>query len=220
MKRNGCAVQLFISLAYVIICLLTAFVIYRFGTLIIDPLIPDADAAEVAAPTTTGTTEGTKVVGEFVGEPAKVEAEVVGAVTIPAEPTPELPRPTIGEVDAEAEENRLIEEALLARSHKIEDCLITYYCCEKYPHICGTGDGLTALGGEVLPGVSCAVPPGIPLGSTIMIDWGDGEIEYRRADDRGDAVNGNHIDLAVPTHSEALELGVKFATVYWVEEEQ
>ena len=120
----------------------------------------------------------------------------------------ELPRPTIGEVDAEAEENYWIEQALLARSHKIEGCKITYYCCERYPHICGTGDGITALGNEVLPGVSCAVPKSIPLGATVMIDWGDGELEYRRADDRGGGVVGDHIDLAVPTHREALELGV------------
>lgn len=137
------------------------------------------------------------------------------------ENTPEIPRPTIAEYDMEQEdyENRLIEEALLARAYKIENCKITYYCCERYNHICGTGDGITALGNEVLPGVSCAVPKSIPLGSTVMIDWGDGEIEYRRADDRGDAVNGNHIDLAVPTHREALELGVDYATVYWVEED-
>ena len=201
------------------------------------------------SPTTTCTKvvgefvgDSPKVEGEVVGAVTKVDAKVDAKVSkvdaktqsivrispdeSPSEPVSvvvelpqQLPQPTIGEVDAEAEENRLIEEALLARSHKIENCLITYYCCEKHPHICGTGDGLTALGGEVLAGVSCAVPPGIPLGSTIMIDWGDGELEYRRADDRGGGVKGNHIDLAVPTHKEALELGVDYATVYWVEEE-
>lgn len=210
-QKQGCAMTMALFVGFALIWFLVAYGVFKLGSMAIEAMIPDADAVEVAdpttVPTTAPTTTDTKVVGEFVG-----------AVTIPEEPTPELPRPTIGEVDAEAEENRLIEEALLARSHKIEDCLITYYCCEKYPHICGTGDGLTALGGEVLPGVSCAVPPGIPLGSTIMIDWGDGEIEYRRADDRGDAVNGNHIDLAVPTHKEALELGVDHATVYWCEE--
>ena len=222
-QKQGCAMTMALLVGFALIWFLVAYGVYKIGSMAIEAMIPDADAVEVTAPTTTGTTTGTttdtKVVGEFVGEPAKVDGEIENTLAIPAEPTPELPRPTIGEVDAEAEENRLIEEALLARAHKIEDCLITYYCCEKYPHICGTGDGLTALGGEVLPGVSCAVPPGIPLGSTIMIDWGDGEIEYRRADDRGDAVRGDHIDLAVQTHKEALELGVDYATVYWAEEE-
>lgn len=222
-QKQGCAMTMALLVGFALIWFLVAYGVYKIGSMAIEAMIPDADAVEVTTPTTTGTTTntttGTKVVGEFVGEPAKVDGEIENTLSIPEEPKQELPRPTIGEVDAEAEENRLIEEALLARSHKIEDCLITYYCCEKYPHICGTGDGLTALGGKVLPGVSCAVPPGIPLGSTIMIDWGDGEIEYRRADDRGDAVRGDHIDLAVPTHKEALELGVKYATVYWVEEE-
>lgn len=221
-QRQGCAMTMALLVGCALIWFLVAYGVFKLGSMAIEAMIPDADAVDVTAPTTEPTTvvgEVSKVDGKIVGEPAKVEAEVVGAVTIPAEPTPELPRPTIGEVDAEAEENRLIEEALLARSHKIEDCLITYYCCEKYPHICGTGDGITALGNEVLAGVSCAVPPGIPLGSTIMIDWGDGEIEYRRADDRGGWVKGNHIDLAVSTHTEALGLGVDYATVYWVEEE-
>lgn len=234
-ERQGCAMTMALLVGCALIWFLVAYGVFKLGSMAIEALIPDADAVEVAARTTKGTnsptTTGTKVVGEFVGESPKVEGEVVGAVTkVDAKVTkvdakiestvqiPALPQPTIGEVDAEAEENRLIEEALLARSHKIEDCLITYYCCEKYPHICGTGDGLTALGGEVLPGVSCAVPPEIPLGSTVMIDWGEGNIEYRRADDRGDAVRGDHIDLAVQTHKEALELGVKYATVYWCEE--
>ena len=259
-ERKGCAMTMVLLVGCALIWFLVAYGVFKLGSMAIEAMIPDADAVEVAAPTTTGTTTGTTtytkvVVPTTVDEKvaragakvaragakvaragaklaqadaklaqadaklAQADANVEGTVEIPAEPTPELPRPTIGEVDAEAEENRLIEEALLARAHKIEDCLITYYCCEKYPHICGTGDGLTALGGEVLPGVSCAVPPGIPLGSTIMIDWGDGEIEYRRADDRGGWVKGNHIDLAVSTHTEALGLGVDYATVYWVEEE-
>lgn len=227
-ERQGCAMTMALLAVFVLIWFLLAYGVYRIGILAVDALTPDADAVEVAACTTEHTTTGTKVVGEspkvegeVVGTVTKVDAKVSkvdSTVTIPIEPTPEMPRPTIGEVDAEAEENRLIEEALLARAHRIDDCLITYYCCEKYPHICGTGDGMTALGGDVLPGVSCAVPSGIPLGSTIMIDWGNGEFEYRRADDRGYGVKGNHIDLAVPMHKEALDLGVKFATVYWVEE--
>lgn len=214
-ERQGCAMTMALLVGCALIWFLVAYGVFKLGSMAIEAMIPDADAVEVTAPTTEPTTEPTTVVGEV----SKVDGEIENTLSIPAEPTPELPRPTIGEVDAEAEENRLIEEALLARAHKIEDCLITYYCCEKHPHICGTGDGLTALGGEVLAGVSCAVPPGIPLGSTIMIDWGDGELEYRRADDRGGGVKGNHIDLAVQTHREALEMGVRYATVYWVEEE-
>ena len=73
-------------------------------------------------------------------------------------------------------ENEMIEDALLIRANIIEDCTITYYCAEKYAHICGTGDGLTATGSYVTPYVSCAVDPSvIPYGSTVIVDYGDGE---------------------------------------------
>ena len=115
-------------------------------------------------------------------------------------------------------ENELIEEALLARSHKIEDVTITFYCCEEYPHICGTGTGITASGRRVTPYVSCAVDTSIiPLGSTIMIEY-NGEMVYLRADDTGSAIQGNRLDIAVRGHQEALELGVKTADIWWCEE--
>jgi 3D (Asp-Asp-Asp) domain-containing protein len=48
------------------------------------------------------------------------------------------------------------------------------------------------------------------------VDYGDGEIQYYRADDTGYGVDGNAIDLCVATHEEALELGRRIATVYFV----
>lgn len=120
--------------------------------------------------------------------------------------------------EMEATENELIEAALLARSHKLEDVTITFYCCEERPHICGTGSGITASGRRVTPYVSCAVDPDIiPLGSTIMIEY-NGEMAYLRADDTGTAVKEDHIDIAVKEHQEALSLGVKTADIWWCEE--
>lgn len=119
----------------------------------------------------------------------------------------------------EYDENQLIEDALMARANIIEDCTITYYCAERRPHICGTGNGITATGTKVTAGVSCAVDPRyIPYGSTVMVDFGDGELHYYTADDCGGAIKGNHIDLCVATHELALLLGTTTATVYWVEE--
>ena len=46
----------------------------------------------------------------------------------------------------------------------------------------------------------------------------NGEMVYLRADDTGSAVKGNHIDLAVTTHEDALSLGVKTADIWWCEE--
>ncbi len=100
--------------------------------------------------------------------------------------------------------------------NKIEDCTITYYCAERYAHICGTGDGITATGAKVMPGVTCAVDPSvIPFGSVVMVDCGDGVLHEYIAQDSGSWVNEDHIDICVETHSEALELGTRTATVYW-----
>ena len=137
---------------------------------------------------------------------------------LPGDDTPATTRCYMTEEEVEAAENEMIEQALLARSHKLEDVKITFYCCEERPHICGTGTGITASGRRVTPYVSCAVDPDvIPLGSTIMIEY-NGEMVYLRADDTGPAVKGNHIDIAVSGHQEALSLGVKTADVWWCEE--
>lgn len=138
--------------------------------------------------------------------------------SLPGDDVPATERCYMTEEEIEANENELIEQALLARSHKIEDVTITFYCCEERPHICGTGTGITASGRRVTPYVSCAVDPDIiPLGSTIMIEH-NGEMVYLRADDTGSAVKGNHIDIAVQGHQEALSLGVKTADIWWCED--
>lgn len=97
----------------------------------------------------------------------------------------------------------------LPRLTCLGEFLATYYCCEAYPHICGTGDGLTATGVPVAPGVVAVDPAVIPLGSTVVID---GQ-EYLAAD-TGGLIKGNRIDIAVETHAEALELGVRTVEVW------
>lgn len=100
----------------------------------------------------------------------------------------------------------------------LRECIITYYCCEKRPHICGGGTGKTATGTDVTAGRSAAVDPNvIPLGAEIFVDYGDGVLHSYIAEDTGSAVLGGHIDLAVQTHEEALELGTAVATVWWIE---
>ncbi len=115
-------------------------------------------------------------------------------------------------------ENERIEAALLARSHVIEDCTITFYCNEKYPHICGAGDGIAADGTPALAWATCAVDPDvIPLGSTVLVDLGDGEgLRTLVANDTG--VKGDSLDICVSSHTEAEQLGRQTATVYWCEE--
>lgn len=80
------------------------------------------------------------------------------ALNVDAEPPrPEHTKATMPEItldELEAAENELIEAALLARSTKLEDVTITFYCCEERPHICGTGSGITASGRRVTPYVA------------------------------------------------------------------
>ena len=134
----------------------------------------------------------------------------------PAEAESSAPAPAIE--PQEDAENEQIEAALLSRSSVIESCTVTFYCAERYPHICGTGDGIAYDGTPVLPWATCAVDPSvIPLGSTVLVDLGDGYgLRTLVANDTG--VKGDHIDICVPTHAEALSLGVKTSDVYWCEE--
>ena len=115
-------------------------------------------------------------------------------------------------VDAETAARQAQAEAYeaIGAYQYIGVCTVTHYCCELYAHVCGDGDGLTATGIPVTPGVVAVDPDVIPLGSTVIID---GQ-EYLAAD-TGEAIKGNRVDIAVPTHREALELGTKTATV-WV----
>lgn len=125
---------------------------------------------------------------------------------------------TVEEVQEDFE-NEYITDALLSRSHVIEDCTITFYCNERYPHICGTGDGIAYDGTPALAWATCAVDPDvIPLGSTVMVDLGDGELRTLAANDVGGSIKGNHIDICVDIHNFALQLGRQTADVYWCEE--
>lgn len=134
----------------------------------------------------------------------------------PAEAESAAPAPAIE--PQEDFENERIEDALLSSSSVIENCTVTFYCAERYKHICGTGDGIAYDGTPVIPWATCAVDPDvIPLGSTILVDLGDGYgLRTLVANDTG--VKGDHIDICVPTHDEALRLGIQTSTVYWCEE--
>ena len=113
-------------------------------------------------------------------------------------------------------ENYYIEQALLAKANKIEDVKVTHYCC--CVKCCGKDDGITYSGVKATPGVTVAVDTSIiPLGSDVLVDYGDGIINYYRADDTGSAITGNKLDLCVSSHQEAINMGVRTATVYWVE---
>lgn len=102
-------------------------------------------------------------------------------------------------------------------AEKIENCVVTYYdCCVE---CCGNSAGITYSGVTAVPYETCAVDPSlIALGSTVAVDYGDGILHYYRVEDTGGGVREAHIDVCVSDHEEALALGVRMATVYWMGE--
>lgn len=118
-------------------------------------------------------------------------------------------------VDADREARQAQAEAYeaIGAYQYIGECTVTHYCCELYAHVCGDGDGLTATGLPVTPGVVAVDPEVIPLGSTVIIDG-----QAYLAADTGGAVRGNHVDIAVATHQEAEDLGTTTAKVWIIEE--
>lgn len=107
------------------------------------------------------------------------------------------------------------EAQLAPWANKIENCTVTFYdCCVK---CYGNAAGITYSGAQAVPYETCAVDQNvIPLGSTVSVDYGDGVLHHYRAEDIGGGVKGNHIDVCVAEHEEALALGTRTATVYWI----
>ena len=109
------------------------------------------------------------------------------------------------------------EPLRLDQAHVLENVTVTHYCiCQR---CCGKAPdhpayGITASGRRATPYVSVAVDPSvIPLGADVLVDYGDGEIHT------GSGVGSRHIDLCVGSHAEALQMGHRTATVYWVAQE-
>lgn len=159
------------------------------------------------------------VMAVLTGITAKADSAPQDDGSLPGDDIPATTRCYMTEEEVQEDfENEYITDALLARSHVIEDCTITFYCNERYPHICGTGDGIAYDGTPALAWATCAVDPDvIPLGSTVLVDLGDGYgLRTLVANDTG--VKGNHLDICVGSHAEAEQLGFQTATVYWCEE--
>lgn len=76
----------------------------------------------------------------------------------------------------------------------------TAYCTEQYPHICGEGHGVTASGQPIQAGVTVAADTFIfPYGTVLYIE----DVGIRIVQDKGSAIQGKHLDVAVDTHENA-----------------
>ena len=135
----------------------------------------------------------------------------------PVEAESAAPAPAI-EPEEDAE-NEQIEAALLARSHKIENCTVTWYTeatCGKTPD--NPTYGITASGLPVEEHLTVAVDRSvIPLYSDVFVQYADGTIEQLWATDTG--VNGNHIDIYTPDYDYAIQMGRQQLTVWWLDQE-
>lgn len=100
----------------------------------------------------------------------------------------------------------------VVKGDEIGTFTVTYYCTERYHHICNAGPPYkTASGTDVTPGRTIAVDKSIiPLGTHVIINGH----EYI-AEDTGGAIKGKRIDIAVASHAEALRLGKKTYKVYY-----
>jgi 3D (Asp-Asp-Asp) domain-containing protein len=86
---------------------------------------------------------------------------------------------------------------------------ISFYDADKA--CTGTTSGITKTGAHVTKDLTVAVDPRvIPLGSYIYIEG----IGIRKAQDTGGAIKGQAIDVYVPTHTEAKQMGTTKAKVY------
>lgn len=89
---------------------------------------------------------------------------------------------------------------------------ITYYCgCEK---CCGKTDKITKLGTTATAGRTVGTDWNVLQPETKIYIEGVGE---RIVEDTGGGIQGNHIDVYVDSHEEALQLGRATRKVYTVE---
>lgn len=96
------------------------------------------------------------------------------------------------------------EAAQIVGAEYIGEFFLTAYCCEKYEHICGEGHGITASGQPVQAGVTVAADPDVlPYGTVLYIEG----VGIRIVQDKGGAIKGNRLDVAVDTHANALQFG-------------
>jgi len=87
---------------------------------------------------------------------------------------------------------------------------ITHYCACT---ICTYGTGVTATGKPVQEGMAAADWNVFPPGTILYIRQGD-NLMQKIVEDRGGAVQGDIIDVYVPSHEQALQMGIYYADVY------
>lgn len=103
-----------------------------------------------------------------------------------------------------------------ANTTSIGEYTITHYCLEEYPHICNDGESShTASGQAPVAYYTAAADKSIPFGTMLVIDG----VEYEVMD-RGGDITKKRLDIAVPTHDIAIQMGVIKREVFTVDQPQ
>lgn len=112
----------------------------------------------------------------------------------------------VGRISAELDAANATIETLSSDEYKLVymgEFKISYYCDQRFNHICG-GSGVTASGKPTEVGMTAAADWDVlPRGSMVYING----VGFREIQDVGGGVNGNHVDVLVETHDEAINLG-------------
>jgi 3D (Asp-Asp-Asp) domain-containing protein/Na+-transporting methylmalonyl-CoA/oxaloacetate decarboxylase gamma subunit len=87
---------------------------------------------------------------------------------------------------------------------------VVHYC---HCTLCTNGTGITASGEPVQEGMVAADWNVLPMNTVIYIKQGDALVP-KVVKDRGGAINGNKIDIYVPSHEQAIQLGTYYADIY------
>ena len=158
------------------------------------------------------------VVSVLTGITAKADSAPQDDGRLPGDDVPATERCYMTDEEVqESFENENIQNALLAKANKIDDCTVTWYTeatCGKTPD--NPAYGITASGLPVVEHLTVAVDRSvIPLYSDVFVQYADGTIEQLWATDTG--VNGNHIDIYTPDYDYAIQMGRQQLTVWWAE---
>lgn len=154
------------------------------------------------------------------GTPDEVSEQPVTIVP-PLEEPEEVPvgaEPPISDMVEEDFENDLIQEALLEKANRIDNCTVTWYTNDTCGKKAGDkGYGITASGLHTVQGLTCAVDRSvIPLYADVFVQFSDGTIRQYWATDTG--VKGNAVDIFEEDYNTAIQNGRQKLTVWWVKE--
>lgn len=169
-----------------------------------EEIIDQLQGTEITATCATETEVELEVMAVPLAARVEVTSTPEPTVTPTATPSPTpAPTATPEPINISAETDDIDEENGISSDWTYAgEFMCTAYCTEKYKHICGEGKGITASGAPVTAGVTVAADTSrFSFGTVLYIEG----VGYRTVQDKGGAIKGNRLDVAVDTHANALK---------------